>query len=514
MHRLIDQSMDKSLHQPGQPPLIAHVIHHLGVGGMENGLVNLINHIPPERYRHAIVCLKGYSDFYKRITRQPVEIIALNKREGNDIGMYLRLFRTLRQLNPDIVHTRNLATMEGQLIAAAARVRARVHGEHGRDIFDLHGANRKYNLLRKAISPFVGHFIAVSQDLESWLVNTVGVAPGRVSQIYSGVDSVRFCPRGGTPSATGPDGFFTQDAIVVGSVGRMAAVKDFPNLVRAFQLMLEREPAARARLRLLIVGEGIHRQTCIEMVQRSGLADLAWFPGERADIAELMRAMDIFVLPSLGEGISNTILEAMSTGLPVVATRVGGNVELIREGVTGKLVPPGEPERLAEALLDYYRRPELLHHHGETARRLIESSFAMQAMTAGYVEVYDKVLRRYQAAHLRNAAESPLPCTRRFTHESTSAWLPSPASGRGVGGEGARQGRCIEIYAPTTSACVSGVDCTMPPASPLTPTPGAPTPLPLAGEGSRAGPDSGGNLSSCKGEEPAVAHEDHKPGSC
>jgi sugar transferase (PEP-CTERM/EpsH1 system associated) len=409
MRRLINQPAEKAQHQPGQPPLIVHVIHHLGVGGMENGLVNLINHLPPERYRHAIVCLKGYSDFHKRITRQQVEIIALNKREGNDLGMYLRLFRTLKRLKPDIVHTRNLGTMEGQVIAAAARVRARVHGEHGRDVFDLHGTNRKYNLLRRAISTLVGHFIAVSQDLESWLVNTVRVAPGRISQIYSGVDSARFHPRREPRTATGPNGFFTDDAIVIGGVGRMAAVKDFPNLVRAFQLMLDKEPTGRARLRLLIVGDGIHRQTCIDMVQRAGLQDLAWFPGERADIAELMRAMDIFVLPSLGEGISNTILEAMSSGLPVVATRVGGNAELVTEGITGKLVPPGDPERLAEALLDYYREPELLPNHGKTARRLIESSFTMQAMTEGYVEVYDKVLRQYTANHRRCSPVSPPP---------------------------------------------------------------------------------------------------------
>ena len=160
-----------------RPPLIVHVIYHLGVGGLENGLVNLINHIPSERYRHAIVCLKGYSDFRRRIVRDDVEIVALNKREGNDFNLYIDLFRTLRRLQPDIVHTRNLATIEGQVVAAVAGARARVHGEHGRDMVDLYGKNRKYNLLRKAIRPLVNHFVAVSKDLENWLINTVGAAP-------------------------------------------------------------------------------------------------------------------------------------------------------------------------------------------------------------------------------------------------------------------------------------------------------------------------------------------------
>jgi glycosyltransferase involved in cell wall biosynthesis len=193
---------------------------------------------------------------------------------------------------------------------------------------------------------------------------------------------------------TEPQGFLDEDSIVIGSVGRMAAVKDFPNLVRAFLLILEKEPAARARLRLAIIGDGVDRQKCMDMLRQAGLAELGWFPGERGDIAELMREMDIFVLPSLGEGISNTILEAMCSGLPVVATRVGGNVELLKENVTGRLVPPGQPEALAAALLEYFRNPYLLRRHGEAARRQIEATFTMQAMTTGYVAVYDKVLRR------------------------------------------------------------------------------------------------------------------------
>jgi glycosyltransferase involved in cell wall biosynthesis len=104
--------------------------------------------------------------------------------------------------------------------------------------------------------------------------------------------------------------------------------------------------------------------------------------------------MDLFVLPSLGEGISNTILEAMSTGLPVVATRVGGNAELVEEGMTGMLVPSGSATALAGAMQEYYRNPELLVEHGRAARRQVETRFSMEAMMSGYLEVYDKVLRR------------------------------------------------------------------------------------------------------------------------
>ena len=379
--------------QTESPPLVVHVVHHLGVGGLENGVVNLINLMPPERYRHAIVCLKGYSDFYKRINRKDVEIVALNKRDGNDFGLYVSLFRIFRRMQPAIVHTRNLATMEGQLVASAAGVREQVHGEHGRDVFDLHGKNRKYNVLRKVICPFIDHFITVSKDLQGWLIETVGARPSSIRQIYNGVDSVRFYPRTASVRPDiGPAGFIPDNAFVIGSVGRIVAVKDYPTLIRAFLKFFRSAPEVRERLRLILVGEGESRHACMEMLRGTGAENAVWFTGERADIADLMRMMDVFILPSLGEGISNTILEAMSGGLPVIATRVGGNNELVRDGVTGTLVAAGDADAIAETIEWYYRNPQICIEQGQAARQQVEENFSMAAMIDGYLAVYDKVL--------------------------------------------------------------------------------------------------------------------------
>ena len=374
------------------PPLIAHVIFHLGVGGLENGLVNLINHIPADRYRHAIICLKGFSEFHKRLNRDDVEIIVLNKREGKDFSVYGKLYRVFRQLKPDIVHTRNLTAMEAQVVAAVAGVKARVHGEHGRDIFDLDGKNWKYNLLRKAIRPFIHRFITVSKDLENWLIDTVKVSPVKVHQIYNGVEHLRFHPGGTVPVEIFPPNFFDGRPFVVGSVGRMAAVKDFPTLVKAFLLLREKLSATDRPLRLIIAGEGVARAECEAMLRSAGVEQFAWLPGERDDISRLMQAMNVFVLPSLGEGISNTVLEAMASGLPVIATRVGGNTELVLEGETGCLVPPGDPIALAGAIRQYYQNDTMAHRHGQCARAVIEQQFSIRAMTNGYLTVYDRAL--------------------------------------------------------------------------------------------------------------------------
>lgn len=379
-----------------QRSLIAHVVHHFHVGGMENGMINLINNMPSDQFRHAVICLDGYSDFRLRIQRNDVVFYALAKRPGRGLGWYLRLWRLLRELRPQIVHTRNLSAIEGQFVAMAAGISARVHGEHGRDVFDLHGKNHKYNLLRKAARPFIKHYIAVSKDLEQWLRNTVVVTPSRITQIYNGVDIVRFRPRSESRENFGPAGFADAQAFVIGSIGRMAEVKDYPTLVRAFLQLLDMEPAARHDARLVIVGDGVTRTQCLEILHAANASQYAWLPGERSDIPELLRAMDLFVLPSLGEGISNTILEAMASGLPVIASKVGGNPELIAEGENGTLVPAANQDELAQALLRYYRNREIAKTHGQTSRLMAESRFSIPAMVNSYMAVYGKVLGRPQ----------------------------------------------------------------------------------------------------------------------
>lgn len=378
--------------QCGPAPLIVHLIYQMGIGGLENGLINLINQMPAERYRHVIVCLKDQTDFCARVKISGIEIICLDKREGKDWRHYIRLLQALKRLRPALIHTRNLACIEGQLFAAIAGVRLRVHSEHGREMADLDGSNSKHILLRKLLAPLVGHFIAVSNDLQCWLTERVGVRPQQVTYICNGVDSLQFHPRLGPIAALGPAGFLCDDAFVIGSVGRMVEVKNFISLVQAFLLLLTREPERRIRCRLMLVGDGPSRQSCLDLLEQAGAAHLAWLPGSRHDIPQLMRAMDLFVLPSLAEGSSNTILEAMASGLAVVATGVGGNGDLVQTNRSGMLVPPANPARLADAIDRYYRMPGLSRCHGARGRHLVLMQHSLSAMTNAYLGVYDALL--------------------------------------------------------------------------------------------------------------------------
>jgi sugar transferase (PEP-CTERM/EpsH1 system associated) len=377
---------------------VVHIVHRFDTGGMENGMVNLFNTLPPERFRHTVVALTDYGEFRRRITAQPVEFHALHRAPGHGLGWAARLWTLLRQLQPDLVHTRNLAALEAQFVVAAAGIRATVHGEHGRDVFDPHGRNRKYNLLRRAARPLVSNYIAVSRDLETWLHQAIRVHPRKLHQIYSGVDSAKFLPRAGARPEVLPPGFADDGSIVFGSVGRMVEIKDYPTLTRAFIRLVQQQPERAAHARLVIVGAGPARATCLELLHAAGLAQRAWLPGERHDIAALMQALDVFVLPSKNEGISNTILEALASGLPVIATAVGGNVELVEAGINGMLVQPGDAAGMAQALLGYLDEPARIATHGGNARRQAEQRFSIPAMAEAYAAVYAQTLGHRQAA--------------------------------------------------------------------------------------------------------------------
>lgn len=381
------------------PPLVVHLVSQLDAGGAGTGLVNLIAHMPPERYRHAIVCLSESACYQADIRERGVAIINLHKRDGADLGHYLRMFRTLRALQPDLVHTRNLSGLKGQLVAALAGVKLRVHAEHGRERDD--GGAPRHRLLRRLLRPLIGHFIAVSTDLQRWLVDQVGAEPARVSHISNGVDSVQFHPRLGPPAAVGPAGFMHDSAYVIGSVGRMDEAMNHATLVEAFLRLIASPHPAHQRLRLMIIGDGPCRAECQSMLNRAGAGHKAWLPGERTDIAQLLRAMDLFVLPAVAEGGSNGLLEAMATGLPVVATTVGASNELVHPGFTGILVPPISPDLMAAAIADYCRIPEMGARHGARARSQVIAHHSLPAMARSYLAVYDALARQASAAPQR-----------------------------------------------------------------------------------------------------------------
>ena len=372
--------------RPAQAPLVVHLIYRLDFGGLETLLVDCINHMPPERYRHAIVCLTDYTAFADKIARPGVELYSLHKQPGLGLGIHLKLFKLLRELRPAVLHTYNFACAEYAVPAWAAGVPVRIHAEHGRDASDPQGLNRKHNFLRRALVPFIDRYVPVSHDLARWLDKVVNIPAAKSELIMNGVDTVRYAPQ--LPAASLP---WAAGPFVIGTVGRLQDVKDQATLIEAFALLCAQRPQGRDGLRLAIVGDGPLRERLAQKARDAGVSELVWFPGARNDIPELMRSFDVFALSSIAEGTPVTLLEAMACGVPVVATNVGGIPEVVQDGVNGALVPASNAQALAEALRRYVDDPARVAAHGAAAREKIERHYSVAAMVGAYTALYDQL---------------------------------------------------------------------------------------------------------------------------
>lgn len=384
-------------------PLIVHLIYRLDFGGLESLLVQCINRLPANKYRHAVVCLTDYTTFSEKITKPDVLIYSLHKKPGLSLRTHISVWKLLRHLRPTILHTYNISTIEYTIAASLVGVPAIVHAEHGRDVNDPHGRNRKYNLLRRILIPLIDTFVPVSADLHNWLRDTIRVPDKKIKLINNGVDTSEFMPRQlDHIKFTIP---MASNFLIIGTVGRLQDVKDHFTLIDAFELLIKSAPASSPLIYLAIVGDGPLLNPIKHRVATAGITDKVWLPGARTDIVELLRDFSIFVLPSLAEGTPVTILEAMASGLPVVATQVGGIPEVVVNQQTGILVPPSNPKALATAIATYLNQPSLAAVHGAAGRKRVEQIYSLDTMLQGYLDLYDDLCRRKEKECKTSCAE-------------------------------------------------------------------------------------------------------------
>lgn len=375
------------------PCHVVHLVYRFATGGLENVIVQLINGLPPAAFRHTVVAIsEADATFAARITRPEVEVLALHKPPGQPFRLYPQVFRLLRRLKPDVLHSCNLAALEFAPMAALAGVPLRVHAEHGWDVGELEGKNPRYRFLRRLYKPFVHEFIAVAEPQHDYLRNQIGVPAAHLHFIPNGVDTDRFRPRRDTDGVPAGFPFRRGEHWVIGTIGRLAPVKNPLLLVDAFvQLVQSRAPGTDS-MRLVMAGEGPLHEQITQRIAVAGIADRVWLAGVRADVPELLRAMDCFVLPSLSEATSCTLQEAMATALPIIATHVGGNAALLEGGRCGRLVPSEDAPALAA---------ELLKQHGSgaeseclAARESIIRRYGLPAVLARYGALFGRATQR------------------------------------------------------------------------------------------------------------------------
>lgn len=356
---------------------IAHVLHSFDTGGMEKGIATVIEN-SISTFKHTIICLTK-SGKSKKLLPRDIEIIEMNKKEGNSLFFVLRLAKTIKKLNPDIVHTRNWGGFDGVIAAKLAGIKYVFHGEHGWSMDDPYGLNKKRVFIRQVLDRFVTCYTCVSKQIESWLINEIKVKKP-VIQIYNGVDCDLYSP--GLGMAIRSDLGIKTGTIVFGIVARLDPIKNHKALIKVFSSINKVWPDTC----LLIAGKGTE-----EKYMQSIACHGVHFLGNRSDIPDLLRSIDVFVLPSFNEGISNTILEAMASGLPVVASDRGGNPELIKSDQNGMLFDPDSEEALKICLAKYIQDSELRKCHGNNGRKMAKKLYSVKTMADDYKSVWENI---------------------------------------------------------------------------------------------------------------------------
>ena len=368
------------------PIRILYVVGNFVAGGAERHLIELWKRIDRERFEVVVACFRREGAFLAEAESLgwPVRELAVGRRIYGAAGLagLARLVHLVRDVRPQVIHgylfgPNLFAVLAGRL----AGVPAVVVAKRNLDAFET----RRQVLAQRLAHRLATQVTAVSEAVADSVV-ALGVPRARITVIPNGVDAARFVPPAPVEEARRALG--ADASPLVGSVGCLAARKDYGTLLEALRLLGDRGLAFRAAL----VGDGPDRDALEARATALGLAGRVRFLGERDDIERLLPGMDVFVLSSREEGIPNALLEAMAAGRACVATAVGGTPEVLRDGETGWLVPPGEPGALADALEQALTRPGEARRRGEAACLAAREEMSIEAMVRRHEEFYERAI--------------------------------------------------------------------------------------------------------------------------
>ncbi len=346
-------------------------------------LLALLDRLDPARYRSRVLTWReGW--LTDEVRRRGIPVAAMPLARALDPGWPRRLLARLAEWKVDLLHAHEFAmNTYGTVVArlAGKPIVTTVHGKH------YHGERLHRRLAYRFVARAASRMVAVSDDIARDLVERVGVRPGGLVTVYNGIDLAAVRRPGEGPRVRRELGL-DPDAPVVGAIGNLFPVKGHTYLVQAAARLARDWPD----LVVLLCGRPILEAELEAEAARLGVGDRVRFLGFRDDVGALLDALDVFVLPSLSEGLSLSLIEAMAAGTPVVTTAVGGNPELVEDGVTGLLVPPRDPAALAAAVGRLLADRALGRRLADRARARAESTFAVEGMLARYEALYDEML--------------------------------------------------------------------------------------------------------------------------
>lgn len=369
---------------------ILHLIYKLTCGGLENGVVNLTNFMDQEKFSNIICSLTCPDEYQYRINPERRNVYSLNKRDGNDFTLPFKIASIIKKEHIDIVHSRGwVAYVEGILAAKLICRQVKfVFSYHGRTMEDVQYIPKRRLRAQRILSFFVDGIMTLSEEMAKEYASLININRDKIRVLYNGVDTEKFTSTKIESDRLRKELNIEKDDYVVGFVGRINPVKDIQTLLDAAPIVKKHI----RKLKFVIVGEGDDRSRLQNYVSRNGMVNNVIFAGQRDDIADCLNIMDLYVQPSLYEGMSNTIVEAMATGRTVLATNVGGTPELIKHEVDGILFTPGNPEELAEYIKYLYDNPEKAYSLANNAYRKVIKQFSIPTMVKNYENLYTSLL--------------------------------------------------------------------------------------------------------------------------
>ncbi len=365
---------------------VLHIVLSTLTGGMENAIYNLCANSDRGKLDIQVACIEEIGALSEKFKALGIETVLIPKMVSGFSLLYPReLIHFIEQSKCDIVHTHSGCwTKVASAIAHLPNVKL-VYTEHGRTFPDP-----KLGLVLDRIAGLAtDRVVAVADTLNQYLIEKVGVSPKKVITIRNGIDTERFKRSEISRSEVRTELGYSPENIIIGIVARLAPVKNHEYLFRTVKIVFDENPQSR----LLVIGDGELRGSLESLAQSTGLANKIKFIGDRPDVSRLLSGIDILTLSSLSEGTSLTLLEGMSCQLPVVATNIGGNPGVIKNGQTGFLVDLDKPELYADSFKSLINSKELRQTMGEKARKDIELYWSIAACVKSYQELYEELVK-------------------------------------------------------------------------------------------------------------------------
>ncbi len=357
-----------------------HVIEDLENGGAERVLINLVSGLPADLFQPMVCCLAQKGRMAAELEERGMRVVALHKKPGVDIGLLWRLQKLLRTHQTDILHTHVFtANLWGRLAGILAQVPVLITHEHS--TFTI--ADQTRQRIEQQLARKTTQIISVSEQLRRCLIEDGGLPGDKVITIHNGL-RLPVTVNEATRMAVQREFELDRFNPLIGSIGRQEVRKNYPLLLEVMPTILEHYPQAG----LLLIGEGPETPHLKRLAQAKGLASSVLFAGRRPEVYEFLSFMSVFCLPSQTEGISMAILEAMAAKVPVVATRVGGNPEIIADDRYGVLVPANDQHALAAALLETLNERETARMRAQAGQKFVLENFSEQQMIQRITTLY------------------------------------------------------------------------------------------------------------------------------